>query len=157
MKTITLTNPGKFALSDTAAPETPAPGEALVRVRRVGVCGTDIHAYYGRQPYFTYPRILGHELGVDVLEVNAPEATIRAGDHCAVEPYLNCGECIACRRGKTNCCVKLEVLGVHTDGGMRERILVPAAKLHPSSTLSLDQLALVETLGIGAHAVDRAQ
>jgi 2-desacetyl-2-hydroxyethyl bacteriochlorophyllide A dehydrogenase len=131
-----------------------------VRVRRVGICGTDIHAYHGRQPFFTYPRILGHELGVEVLEVNpatGQSAGVRPGDRCAVEPYLSCGECIACRNGKTNCCVRLEVLGVHTDGGMREIIAVPLAKLHPSSHLTLDQLALVETLGIGAHAVDRAQ
>ncbi|HLX65243.1 MAG TPA: zinc-binding alcohol dehydrogenase family protein [Planctomycetota bacterium] len=159
MKTITLTNPGKFALSDTAAPETPAPGEALVRVRRVGVCGTDLHAYRGRQPFFTYPRILGHELGVEVLALNSAgnAGEIKIGDQCCVEPYLNCGKCIACRRGRTNCCVSLKTLGVHTDGGMREIIRIPINKLHKSEKLSLDQLALVETLGIGAHAVDRAK
>ena len=158
LKTITLLQPGEFAVTDTASPPAPAAGEVSVRVRRVGICGTDLHAYRGRQPFFTYPRILGHELGVEVAEVGPGSATdLRPGDRCAVEPYLNCGACIACRRGKSNCCTSLKVLGVHTDGGMRDTINVPAAKLHRSRLLSLDQLALVETLGIGAHAVDRAR
>ncbi len=157
MKTIVLEQPGRFTLTETEPPPAIAPDEALVRVRRVGICGTDLHAYRGRQPFFTYPRILGHELGVEVVEVGPNDAGLQPGDTCAVEPYLNCGECIACRRGKTNCCVRLQVLGVHTDGGMRELIRVPIRKLHKSSRLSLEQLALVETLGIGAHAVERAQ
>lgn len=143
-------------LADTAAPQQPNDGEALVRIHRVGVCGTDIHAFHGRQPFFSYPRILGHELGVEVLSVGAGVAHVRPGDRCAVEPYLHCGQCIACRRGRTNCCAQLQVLGVHTDGGMREQIVVPAQKLHRSDTLSYEQLALVETLAIGAHAVSRA-
>src|SRR5579862_9446245 len=158
MKTIILEEPGRFALAQTESPAGTPPGHALVRVRRVGVCGTDLHAFEGTQPFFSYPRILGHELGVEIVEVNAPGNTaLQPGDRCAVEPYLYCGRCIACREGKTNCCVRLEVLGVHTDGGMRERITVPIANLHRSETLGLDQLALVETLGIGAHAMDRAQ
>src|SRR5688500_1524126 len=156
MKTIILNEPGRFSLTDTLEPRSPAPGEAMVRVHRVGVCGTDLHAYRGRQPFFTYPRILGHELGVEVVEVGENAHGIRPGDRCAVEPYLNCGTCIACRHGKTNCCVELRVLGVHTDGGMREFIAVPVNKLHRSESLSWEQLALVETLGIGAHAVERA-
>ena len=158
MKTLTLQEPGKLTLSETAEPDaTPPAGHALVQVRRIGVCGTDIHAFNGKQPFFSYPRILGHELDIEVLAV-APDVTnVAPGDLCAVEPYLNCGKCIACRRGKGNCCTSLQVLGVHADGGHRERIVVPAAKLHASKKLTLDQLALVETLGIGAHAVDRAQ
>jgi 2-desacetyl-2-hydroxyethyl bacteriochlorophyllide A dehydrogenase len=158
LKTITLLQPGEFALSDTEAPGPPLPGEALVRVHRVGICGTDLHAFRGRQPFFSYPRILGHELGVEVLALgDGDPGSLKVGDRCAVEPYLNCGVCIACRRGKTNCCASLKVLGVHTDGGMREIITVPISKLHRSDRLSLEQLALVETLGIGAHAVDRAR
>jgi 2-desacetyl-2-hydroxyethyl bacteriochlorophyllide A dehydrogenase len=156
MRTMILDEPGKFRAADTTPPEQPGPGEALVRVRRVGVCGTDLHAYRGRQPFFTYPRILGHELGVEVMEVGQGVENVRPGDRCAVEPYLNCGHCIACRQGKTNCCVDLKVLGVHTDGGMREQIVVPSVKLHASTGLTLDQLTLVETLGIGAHAVQRS-
>ena len=156
MKTIRLEEPGRLARGETEPPAKPGVGEARVRVHRVGVCGTDIHAFGGKQPFFTYPRILGHELGVEVVTVGADVTNVRPGDRCAVEPYLHCGHCIACRRGKANCCVRLQVLGVHTDGGMRERFVLPAAKLHPSAKLSFDQLALVETLGIGAHAVDRA-
>jgi 2-desacetyl-2-hydroxyethyl bacteriochlorophyllide A dehydrogenase len=157
MKTVVLERPGLFALGSDHLPAISSPDEALVRVHRVGICGTDMHAYRGRQPFFTYPRILGHELGVEIVQIGPNEAGLQVGDRCAVEPYLNCGHCIACRRGRTNCCVDLKVLGVHTDGGMREYITVPVHKLHRSRTLSYEQLALVETLGIGAHAVERAQ
>jgi 2-desacetyl-2-hydroxyethyl bacteriochlorophyllide A dehydrogenase len=129
---------------------------AIVRVLRIGVCGTDFHAWHGRQPFFTYPRVLGHELAVQVIAVADDVANVRAGDRCAVEPYVDCGECRACRIGRNNCCERLTVLGVHVDGGMREQFTVPARKLHPSSRLSDDSLALVETLSIGAHAVRRA-
>jgi 2-desacetyl-2-hydroxyethyl bacteriochlorophyllide A dehydrogenase len=155
MKTISLQEPGRFEIIDTPAPEVRS-GEVRVRVHRVGVCGTDLHAYAGRQPFFTYPRVLGHELGVEVLEVSGSDTGLRVGDSCSVEPYLNCGTCWACGQGKTNCCETLAVLGIHTDGGMCPEIVVPASKLHASQTLSIDQLALVETLGIGAHAVERA-
>ncbi|MEP6755337.1 MAG: zinc-binding alcohol dehydrogenase family protein [Chthonomonadales bacterium] len=157
MKTLILDEPGRFRLTTTDPPGSPAPGEALIRVKRIGICGTDLHAYRGKQPFFTYPRILGHELGVEVVEVGVGVQNVSVGDICAVEPYLNCGSCFSCRNGKTNCCASLQVLGVHTDGGMRELILVPARKLHPSKKLTLEQLALVETLGIGAHAVQRAE
>jgi 2-desacetyl-2-hydroxyethyl bacteriochlorophyllide A dehydrogenase len=159
MQTIFLEQPGQFRLASTAAPEAPGPGEALVRIHRVGICGTDLHAFRGTQPFFSYPRILGHELGVEVLALDPArqQTSIAIGDRCSVEPYLHCGTCGACRRGRTNCCVRLQVLGVHIDGGMREYINVPIAKLHRSESLSYAQLALVETLAIGAHAVQRAQ
>jgi 2-desacetyl-2-hydroxyethyl bacteriochlorophyllide A dehydrogenase len=157
MKAIRLEEPGRFAAIEAEAPAPPGEGEALVRVRRIGVCGTDLHAFRGKQPFFTYPRILGHELGVEVVELGPGVSQVRTGDRCSVEPYLNCQKCIACRRGKPNCCAELRVLGVHADGGMRELICVPARKLHASRTLTLDQLALVETLAIGCHAVERAQ
>ncbi len=156
MKTITLVEPGQFAMTSTDYPTNIPAGHALVGIKRIGVCGTDQHAYRGKQPFFSYPRILGHELGVEVLNVAPDVTSVAVGDYCSVEPYLNCGTCIACRNGKTNCCTTLRVLGVHTDGGMREQIVVPAHKLHTSAKLTLDQLALIETLGIGAHAVDRA-
>jgi 2-desacetyl-2-hydroxyethyl bacteriochlorophyllide A dehydrogenase len=155
MKTLLLKQPGELVVADTPPPAAPGPGQARVRVHCSGVCGTDLHAFSGNQPYFTYPRIPGHELGVEVLAVGAGVTNVHAGDRCAVEPYLSCGHCIACRRGRTNCCETLQVLGVHTDGGWRDEILVPALKLHVSAKLSFEQLALVETLGIGAHAVSR--
>jgi 2-desacetyl-2-hydroxyethyl bacteriochlorophyllide A dehydrogenase len=157
MRTLVLEEPGRLRLLERNFPSAPGEGEALVRVHRVGVCGTDIHAYGGKQPFFAYPRVLGHELGVEVLEVGEGVLNVRAGERCSVEPYLNCGHCIACRRGKGNCCTRLAVLGVHTDGGLCEQLLLPARKLHPSDKLSFEQLALVETLAIGAHAVSRAQ
>lgn len=157
MRSLVLESPGRLVTAHSASPDQPSSGQALVRVHRVGVCGTDVHAFNGRQPFFTYPRILGHELGVEVLAVGEGVTHLSAGDRCAVEPYLNCGRCVACRRGKPNCCRALSVLGVHVDGGLRDQMLVPADKLHPSVQLSYDQLALVETLGIGAHAVARAQ
>jgi threonine dehydrogenase-like Zn-dependent dehydrogenase len=156
MLQISLEEPGRFVAKEGREPIL-APGEALVRVHRIGVCGTDLHAFAGRQPFFNYPRILGHELGVEVVEPGDAANGLALGDRCAVEPYLTCGRCIACRRGKTNCCVELKCLGVHTDGGMRPFIAVPARKLHRSTHLDYDQLALIETLGIGAHAVERAQ
>lgn len=153
---VILVEPNLLRATTFPGSSLPGPGEALVRVHRVGVCGTDLHAFRGRQPFFSYPRVLGHELGVEVLAIGDGIAHVAPGDRCAVEPYLNCGHCIACRQGKSNCCTQLKVLGVHVDGGMREEFVLPASKLHASSSLSYDQLALVETLGIGAHAVDRA-
>jgi len=157
VKSITLNAPGDFVRTTCDDPGHPGPGDARVRIQKIGICGTDLHAFRGRQPFFEYPRILGHELGVVVESVGQGVANLGAGDRCAVEPYLNCGACVACRAGKTNCCTSLKCLGVHTDGGMRESIIVPASKLHASQKLQTQQLALVETLGIGAHAVDRTQ
>lgn len=156
MLTIVLEKPGQFAAIDVPEPHASA-GDVLVRVHRIGVCGTDLHAFAGKQPFFTYPRVLGHELGVEVIDPGDAPGGLRTGDRCVVEPYLNCGRCIACRRGKPNCCTSLQVLGVHIDGGMQPLLRVPARKLHPSAKLDYEQLALVETLGIGAHAVERAQ
>lgn len=155
MKQIRLEKPGTFAAHEIPEPKR-KDGDVLVRVRRIGICGTDIHAYHGRQPFFSYPRVLGHELGVEVLEASGGGDDLRPGDRCSVEPYLNCGTCPPCRAGKPNCCEALEVLGVHIDGGMQERLSLPPAKLHRANDLSFDQLALVETLGIGAHGVERA-
>jgi threonine dehydrogenase-like Zn-dependent dehydrogenase len=157
MKTIVLAAPGQFRITGTPRPADPGPGEVRVAVRAVGICGTDLHAFRGKQPFFTYPRILGHELGVEVLAAGPGVTSVKPGGLCSVNPYLNCGECGPCRRGATNCCEKLRVLGVHVDGGMREEILVPATHLYPSDSLGPAQLALVETLGIGAHAVGRAK
>ncbi len=133
----------------------PAPGEALVRVRRCGVCGTDIHAFAGKQPFFSYPRRLGHELCVEVVAAS-PGSGLSSGDLCAVEAYYFCGECPACRAGKSNCCRNLRVLGVHIDGGHAPLMTVPEDKLHRSDLLAPEQLALVEPLVIGAHGVERA-
>src|SRR3954447_20067813 len=156
MKAILLEKPGKFESVTIDEPRRPGNGEALVRVHRVGICGTDISGYLGKMPFFSYPRIPGHELGVEVLAVGPGVTNVQPGDRCAVEPYINCQQCYACRRGHTNCCEKHQTLGVHCDGGLRPYFLVPARKLHISRTLAFEQLALVETLAIGCHAVYRA-
>ncbi|MDE2775057.1 MAG: zinc-binding alcohol dehydrogenase family protein [Chloroflexota bacterium] len=159
MKAIVLERPGKLELRDVAAPEAAAPGEALLRVKRVGICGTDLHAYGGNQNFFSYPRIMGHELAVEVIDIGATDAQLdyAVGDLCCVIPYLNCGACIACRRGKSNCCTQMQVLGVHIDGGMRERFSVPVDKLLKAEGVAVEELALVEMLCIGAHAAKRAR
>ena len=156
MKAIVLEQPGRFAHRELDEPPRPAPGDAVVRVHRVGICGSDISGFLGKMPFYSYPRIPGHELGVEVVAVGDGVTHVRPGDRCSVEPYMNCQQCLACRRGASNCCQNLKVLGVHTDGGLRPRFTVPARKLHKSDKLSLDQLALVETLAIGCHAVNRA-
>lgn len=130
-----------------------AEGEAMVAIQRIGICGTDLHAYKGNQPFFTYPRVLGHELAGIIEEIGPNEAGLQVGDQVAVIPYLHCGHCIACRSGKTNCCASMQVMGVHVDGGMRERITVPVTHLLKAEGLTLDETAMVEPLSIGAHAV----
>ena len=157
MKALQLEKPLSWRRIDIPEPVLSDPLDALVRVHRIGICGTDISGYLGKMPFFSYPRIPGHELGVEVLAVGSQVTHIRPGDRCSVEPYINCQTCYACRRGFTNCCQHHKTLGVMCDGGMAERFIVPARKLHPAPTLSFEQAALVETLAIGCHAVDRAQ
>ncbi|MBE7178888.1 MAG: alcohol dehydrogenase catalytic domain-containing protein, partial [Mucilaginibacter polytrichastri] len=154
MQVLTCTQPGQFAYS--TAPEPAAEKDtAIIAIKRVGICGTDLHAFEGTQPYFSYPRVLGHELAGEIIDASfAPGFS--AGEQVTVIPYLNCGQCIACRNGLTNCCTTLQVLGVHTDGGMANYLQVPAHLLIRSEGLSLDKLALVEPLAIGAHGVRRA-
>lgn len=157
MKAIQLTAPKEFRFVEIGSSPRPKAEQALVRVHRVGICGTDISGYLGKMPFFKYPVIPGHELGVEVIETGADVTNIQPGDACSVEPYLNDPNSFASRQGRPNCCETLKVLGVHTDGGLRPQFLVPARKLHPGAALSYDQLALVETLAIGCHAVDRGQ
>lgn len=157
MKAIQLEKPGKFDLIQIPEAAAPGPGEALVQVHRVGICGTDISGYLGKMPFYSYPRIPGHELGVEVLQVGPNVTEVQPGDRCSIEPYINNPSSFASQRGSTNCCEDLKVLGVHIDGGMRPRFIVPARKLHPSESLTFEQLALVETLAIGCHAVNRGQ
>ena len=155
MRAIRLDEPKHFSYVDVDEPDSPAAGQALVRTHRMGICGTDYSGYLGKMPFFRYPRIPGHELGVEVLAIGTGVTNVRAGDRCSVEPYMNCGTCYACRRGNGNCCENLNVIGVMVDGGLCERFLTRADKLHPSEKLSFEQLALVETLAIGCHATDR--
>ncbi len=153
MKALICKEPHQFAYEDITAPLS-APGHTLLKIKRIGICGTDLHAFEGTQPYFTYPRILGHELAAEIVETRAEGFT--AGEQVTFIPYFNCGRCIACRSGKTNCCAELKVSGVHVNGGMVEYLSIPDNTLVHGNGLSLDELALVEPLCIGAHGVRRA-
>ena len=154
MKYIICEEPHNFKLREKEAPSR-KPGEALLKVHRVGICGTDIHAYGGNQAFFKYPRILGHELAAEIMDIEAHE-NLQIGDRVIIMPYVSCGDCIACRNGKTNCCRNINVLGVHVDGGMQEIISVPTDLLIPAKNLSFNQMAIIEPLAIGAHALRRA-
>lgn len=155
MKAIQLEKPLSFRHINAPEALPPAAGEVLVRIHRVGICGTDLSGYLGKMPFFSYPRIPGHELGVEVIAVGEGVTNVMIGDRCSVEPYINCGHCYSCRRGHTNCCETNKTLGVMCDGGLTERMILPARKLHVSKKLTFEQLALVETLAIGCHAVNR--
>jgi alcohol dehydrogenase len=155
MQALLLEKPKEFRFIDTPEPASPLAGEAVVRVHAVGICGTDYGGYLGKMPFFSYPRIPGHELGVEVVAVGPGVTNVQPGDRCCVEPYINCQQCYSCRRGLTNCCEHHQTLGVHCDGGLRPLFTVPARKLHRSPNLSPAQNALVETLAIGCHAIDR--
>ncbi|MER8482011.1 zinc-binding alcohol dehydrogenase family protein [Mesorhizobium sp. M1322] len=155
MKAVVCRSPGELVLEDRPAPGTPPSGWALVAVSHVGICGTDYHIFEGKHPFLAYPRIMGHEVSGTVIEVGEG-IDLAIGESVIINPYLACGKCVACRQGKPNCCVRIEVLGVHRDGAMCERILVPAQNLYPANGLSLADAAAVEFLAIGAHAVRRS-
>ena len=155
MLTVICESPRNLQALQRPRPER-APGEVLLRVRRVGVCGTDLHIFTGNQPYLAYPRVMGHELSGVVEEADA-DSGLAPGDAVYVMPYLSCGHCIACRQGKPNCCVRIEVLGVHRDGAFTEYLTVPQRFVGKATGISLDQAAMLEFLAIGAHAVRRAE
>jgi len=150
---LVCSEPGALKIEQRPDP-TPKPGEALVKVRRVGVCGTDYHIFEGTHPFLQYPRVMGHELAVEVVTASAASG-FKPGQVCVVNPYLSCGVCVACRAGKPNCCVSISVLGVHQDGGMTDLLALPEKNLVAADGLSVDACATVEFLAIGAHAVRR--
>ncbi|WP_347160433.1 zinc-binding alcohol dehydrogenase family protein [Pontibacter chitinilyticus] len=154
MKTLVCTTPGVLDYSQKEKPVV-SQGKAILKIKRIGICGTDLHAFEGTQPYFSYPRILGHELSGELVAFDdAPGFEV--GEAVTFIPYFNCGTCIACRSGKPNCCSSIQVCGVHVDGGMAEYIAVPSYALVHGEGLGYEALALVEPLAIGAHGVRRA-
>ncbi|MDX8522930.1 zinc-binding alcohol dehydrogenase family protein [Mesorhizobium sp. MSK_1335] len=155
MKAVVCRSPGDLVLEDRADPGAPPPGWARIAVSHVGICGTDYHIFEGKHPFLAYPRIMGHEVAGTVAE-RGEGVDLAVGEPVIVNPYLACGKCVACRHAKPNCCVKIEVLGVHRDGAMCDEILVPAQNLYPANGLSLADAATVEFLAIGAHAVRRS-
>jgi 2-desacetyl-2-hydroxyethyl bacteriochlorophyllide A dehydrogenase len=157
LKTIVCQQPGEMKMIEQEIPSTLSDNEVLVSVKRVGICGTDIHAYGGNQPFFNYPRVLGHELSGVVEKIGANVTSASVGDHISVIPYMHCGECLSCENGKTNCCTNMKVLGVHIDGGMTEYLVLPESHVLKVNQLSLDEAAIVEPLSIGAHAIRRAE
>jgi threonine dehydrogenase-like Zn-dependent dehydrogenase len=154
MKALVCIKPGVLDYREVDAPIA-GPGQAIIKIRRIGICGTDLHAFEGVQPYFAYPRILGHELAGDLVDLDKAPG-FAPGDAVTVIPYFQCGHCVACRTGKPNCCMTLQVCGVHVDGGMVDFLSVPSSALVHGGGLDYDQLALVEPLAIGAHAIRRA-
>lgn len=153
MKTLVCETPGNFNYQLSEMP-TLTENHTVIKIKNIGICGTDLHAFEGTQPFFNYPRILGHELAGEIVATDA--AGFSAGEAVTFLPYFNCGHCIACRKGKTNCCTKMKVFGVHIDGGMSEYVSIPSDKLAHAEGLTFEQLALVEPLAIGAHAIQRA-
>lgn len=153
MKALICTAPHNFSYASMDVP-TPAKGETVLKIERIGICGTDLHAFEGTQPFFSYPRVLGHELAATIIKTDAPDFC--EGEAVTFIPYFNCGVCIACRTRKPNCCVSIKVFGVHVDGGMKEYVVVPSYSLVHGDGLSFDELALAEPLAIGAHGVRRA-
>jgi 2-desacetyl-2-hydroxyethyl bacteriochlorophyllide A dehydrogenase len=154
MNTLVCTSPGNFEYKIAEKPVL-TKGHAIIKIKRIGICGTDLHAFEGTQPFFNYPRILGHELAGELVEFDdAPGFEV--GQAVTFIPYFDCGHCVACRAGKPNCCVNINVCGVHVDGGMVEYLSVPTYSLVNGHGLSYDELALVEPLAIGAHGVKRA-
>src|ERR1700726_2949262 len=153
MKILVCTTPGKLEYKNAEKPVLEK-GNAIIKVKRIGICGTDLHAFEGTQPYFEYPRILGHELSGELVEFD--DATgFKIGEQVTFIPYLNCGKCIACRNGKPNCCVNLKVCGVHINGGMVEYLSVPSYSLIHGAGLNNLELSMVEPFAIGAHGIRR--
>ena len=157
MNAISLNQPGAFERITKPHPGKPGPGEVLLKIRVLGVCGTDLHAYKGRQPFFAYPRILGHEIAAEVLELGVGVSHLRVGDRCAVMPYRNTSIDQAVRRGRTHAGDHVRVLGVHEDGAMQEYLIYGADHVLPANNLSLEQIAVIEPLAIGSHAIERGQ
>ena len=154
MRALSIEAPGRTRLVKVAPPEM-RPGWVRVGVAHVGICGTDYHIFEGTHPFLDYPRVIGHELSGRVLDPG--DSGLAVGEGVVINPYLNCGHCPACLGGTPNCCETLRVLGVHTDGGMTEEIVVPAANLYRATGISLRDAAMVEFLCIGAHAVRRTE
>jgi 2-desacetyl-2-hydroxyethyl bacteriochlorophyllide A dehydrogenase len=153
MKLLRCEKPHNFQFHETSIPSL-EDGHSLLQIKRIGVCGTDIHAFEGTQPYFNYPRVLGHELAAEIVETTSDN--LKVGEYVTIMPYKSCGKCVACKREKNNCCVSMQVLGVHIDGGMAEYITVPNDLIIKGQGLELDELSLVEPFAISAHAIARA-
>lgn len=157
MKAVYLESPGKIYLKEIEQPAS-TPGHAIIKVRAASICGSDVGAYRGHNVLVTYPRILGHEVAGEIVEIGPNDKGLRTGDRVILDPYIYCGTCYPCSIGRTNCCENLKVLGVHVDGGMAEYFSHPAHLLHKvPEDMSWDLIPLAEPLTIALHSIHRAQ
>ena len=156
MKAVVLKEPGRLVKEDVAAPGDPGEGEVLLKAKCLGICGTDLHAYKGRQPFFTYPRILGHEIAAEIVSLGKAVEGLHKGDLCTLLPYRNTVVDQAVKNGKLNCGSGLAYMGVHEDGAMQEYFLRRAEDIFVTNGLSPEQTALIEPLAIGSHAIERS-
>ena len=156
MKALLLKGPGNAVVADVPEPRLSGNDEILLKVRKVGLCGSDLNSYRGRNPLVSYPRILGHEIAATVAEVNPRHPEWQPGAEVAVSPYTNCDGCASCMRGRPNACQFNQTLGVQRDGALTELIAVSASRLYRAD-LSLQELCLVEPLTVGFHAAARGR
>ena len=155
MRSIHVTTPGEVDVVEVEDPR-PRPGEALLRVRYAGICGSDVQTFRGTQPFASYPRVPGHEFSAEILEINGSSEDLAVGDVVTGVPYFQDGTCYSCRRGLINACERNETMGVHRDGAFQELITMPLERLHRARGVDTRDLAIVEPFSIGYHAVLRA-
>jgi threonine dehydrogenase-like Zn-dependent dehydrogenase len=156
MRALQITAPGRFEFSQIALPK-PSPGEVLLQVKRVGYCGSDLSTFRGLNPLVSYPRIPGHEVAAVIVETTeGVPSELRPGLAVTVMPYTACGRCSSCRKGRANACQHNQTLGVQRDGALTEFIAVPWKKIFPAR-LQFRDLALIEPLSVGFHAVSRGR
>lgn len=156
MKAIQITKPFEINIINK---ETPAckEGEALLKVLYCGICGADVASFTGNQPFTTYPRIPGHEFSAQIVEISDNDKGFKAGDIITCNPYFNCGECYACKRGIVNACHDNQTMGIQRDGSFQEYITMPIERLIDGKGLSAKLLALIEPFSVSAHALSRAE
>ncbi|MED1949416.1 zinc-binding alcohol dehydrogenase family protein [Brevibacillus centrosporus] len=158
MKTVQVRKAYELHLHEVDKPVIAQPTDVLVKVKRVGICGSDVHIYHGTNPLATLPRVVGHEVAGEVVEIGSAVTNVKVGDHVVVEPIRYCGTCYACRKGRPNVCASLSVFGVHEDGGMREWFVLPEKQVHVvDASLPWEEVVLAEPYTIGAQAVWRGQ
>ena len=156
MKAIVIPTPNEIEIRDIPMPEVKE-GEALLKVKYVGICGADLASFTGNQPFTTYPRIPGHEFSAEIVEIPENDKGLKAGDIVTCNPYFNCGECYSCKRGFVNCCTDNQTMGVQRDGAFCEYIAMPVERIYKGKGLSAEELALIEPFSISQHAVSRAE
>lgn len=154
MKVVEIKEAGKIEIVEKPIP-VPAKGEALLKIKYCGICGSDLATYTGNQPFASYPRIPGHEFSAEIEEIEPNNLGLEIGMIVTANPYFNCGKCYSCRRGKVNCCESNETMGVQRDGSFAEYIVMPIERIYDGLKVSADILALIEPFSISYHAVQR--